>query len=121
MTDSPTTPAKGFPFHDDTLAIYKALNLPEGAPIPGAIYGYRSGSGPVYMTCTAIQASHDGKWKATIATVIFGDAVVTESNLPSWVKDIWLITIPYKPVPLPQQNRAAAQSATPPPGQKAAK
>lgn len=129
MSDSPNI-SVGFPYDENLAPIYKKLRIPPGAPLPGAVYGYMNGENPTFMTCTALNVGDKGnRWKATIATVVFGDAIVSEVGQPSWVKEVWLVSIPhFSELSSVGRHLSPAASAAhangspgkpPPPGQKA--
>lgn len=57
-------------------------DLPEGAPIPGAMYYLRLPNGTRdFITVTALEIAPDGvHWRATISGVRFGNERITDTD-----------------------------------------
>lgn len=88
--------------NQDTLR--KALELPEDAPIPGAMYRRKLGNGQwEFATVIALELLGNDRWVAVFASVRFGEERITSehNNLRS-----------YELHSIPQAASAAAVSTT---------
>jgi hypothetical protein len=57
----------------------EVFSLPEGCPIPGAIYRYQLPSGHwEFATVTALEVLPQDRWSAVFTSVRFGDERITD-------------------------------------------